>query len=602
MKKSKIEIFLLVGLILISVLVRSLFAIRYPIKIECYSDELRYYRIATSIANGTGISIYNMPSSFQKILYPLFIAPSCLLSSLQDRMVGIFITNCILMSLGVIAVYYLASKILKSQLLKWICCISYLVSRNMVYSMTIMSENLWFPLMLLLMSLFYYLIENENGDKKQIYINVIAGAVTYFCYLTKEIAIVIPVAYALYYATIIIYKKAINEKYPKEHIKVLIIRYISYLGAFLFIYIGFKLTFFKGMGNSYSQQGIEALLGPDKKQYLAYGTIYYLMSFSVMLFMAPILMPLIHFDDMDNKVKKLFLFLCIIAIGMAIIVSYTITIREDYMPIEVRYSPRAHMRYIAPIAIIFVIIFFHLLERNIKQEKKQRIRNLVITIIATIGFACLYHGFKQMAYLDNWMRLYSRWSDYGNGIFLLTLMISIGTIIIEILYGNYNKKAIVIFLICTACWEVVDNYLGIKICNEVYGLSIESANNMQELKKFVDEHGRNKFLIIDTFNTEEQKAIDTYLTQKNINITSINKLLTCGDINSLPLSDINVPVIWSTVNDNKYEKVHYDYIILRKGAYIKEDECCHVIGELSHGDYWVFDIRKENNPICISNP
>ena len=46
----------------------------YPRELAVYSDELRYLDIARSLWQGRGLRVRNMPSDYQKILYPLCIA------------------------------------------------------------------------------------------------------------------------------------------------------------------------------------------------------------------------------------------------------------------------------------------------------------------------------------------------------------------------------------------------------------------------------------------------------------------------------------------------------------------------------------------------
>lgn len=41
-----------------------------------YPDELRYLHLAQNFAELKGLVIYNLPTNFQKILYPLFLSPA----------------------------------------------------------------------------------------------------------------------------------------------------------------------------------------------------------------------------------------------------------------------------------------------------------------------------------------------------------------------------------------------------------------------------------------------------------------------------------------------------------------------------------------------
>mgnify|MGYP001119151130 CR=1 FL=1 len=53
----------------------------YPRELAVYSDELRYLDVARSLLQGRGLRVRNMPSDYQKILYPLCILPALLLKT-----------------------------------------------------------------------------------------------------------------------------------------------------------------------------------------------------------------------------------------------------------------------------------------------------------------------------------------------------------------------------------------------------------------------------------------------------------------------------------------------------------------------------------------
>lgn len=84
------EILVVFLLFIISVLVRFFIANRFPLNIQCYPDELRYYHIASSIANGTGISIYNAATDFQKYYIHYFWSQLAQLAILAQKYLSFF--------------------------------------------------------------------------------------------------------------------------------------------------------------------------------------------------------------------------------------------------------------------------------------------------------------------------------------------------------------------------------------------------------------------------------------------------------------------------------------------------------------------------------
>ena len=57
----------------------------YPRELAVYSDEVRYLDIARSLWQGRGLRVRNMPSDYQKILYPLCILPALAQRTLQEE-------------------------------------------------------------------------------------------------------------------------------------------------------------------------------------------------------------------------------------------------------------------------------------------------------------------------------------------------------------------------------------------------------------------------------------------------------------------------------------------------------------------------------------
>ena len=65
----------------------------YPRELAVYSDELRYLDVARSLLQGRGLRVRNMPSDYQKILYPLCILPALLLKTTAAQITAISIDS-----------------------------------------------------------------------------------------------------------------------------------------------------------------------------------------------------------------------------------------------------------------------------------------------------------------------------------------------------------------------------------------------------------------------------------------------------------------------------------------------------------------------------
>ena len=80
----------------------------YPRELAVYSDELRYLDVARSLLQGRGLRVRNMPSDYQKILYPLCILPALLLKTTAAQITAIGWLNAVYMASAVFPAYALA--------------------------------------------------------------------------------------------------------------------------------------------------------------------------------------------------------------------------------------------------------------------------------------------------------------------------------------------------------------------------------------------------------------------------------------------------------------------------------------------------------------
>ena len=79
----------------------------YPRQLAVYSDEVRYLDIARSLWQGRGLRVRNMPSDYQKILYPLCILPALALKTTAAQITAIGWLNALWASSAVFPAYAL---------------------------------------------------------------------------------------------------------------------------------------------------------------------------------------------------------------------------------------------------------------------------------------------------------------------------------------------------------------------------------------------------------------------------------------------------------------------------------------------------------------
>ncbi len=585
------EVLAVFFMFVVSVVIRTAIAYRYPVHLDTYPDELRYYRMATSFANGTGLSLYNSSYDFQKILYALCIAPACLLQSVNIRLATIFFLNSLMISAGVFPIYYLSRILLRNRAYRMGICAIYLISGHMTYTMTFMSENLWFPLVLLLLCVFCSLFKQQENVsfKKILWLNFCAGIFSYIAYLCKEIALIFPLAYMAYFITWEFYvsRRNIQQKIKKDFLQ-----FTVYGIGFAVPFIALKLTLFHAMRNSYNQQGLDALAGNDKIYYLLYGTGYYVLNVLTMSFLFPVLLPCMNFDKMKAVGKKLYIFLVWLVLTASFVVSYTISIREDYPLV----NPRAHMRYIAWVMPMFILILGHLLETD-KLNSNKRSRIIQASTILSIGsiHTIFYRGPNMSSHVDATMYIY--YGKTANQILLLNVMLVIISAVITMIFYN-RRMTVALCLALILGTQIYDNVWAEGFQNENYKVSESLHSEAIELKEFVQSNPQSNFLVVDFFLSSEQRTLDTYLTEKNVYVTSCQRLTDTGhDLGNICLGSIEIPVIWHEVGF--YNVMDIDYIIVRNICQIVESDNCLKLLEMEGEKYSIYKILDSTESISI---
>ena len=119
-----------------------------PAELAVYSDELRYLDVARSLLQGRGLRVRNMPSDYQKILYPLCILPALLLRTTAAQITAIGWLNAVYMASAVFPAYALARAMrLNPRRTAFLVGVT-AVLPTMSAAATFMSETVFLPLSL----------------------------------------------------------------------------------------------------------------------------------------------------------------------------------------------------------------------------------------------------------------------------------------------------------------------------------------------------------------------------------------------------------------------------------------------------------------------
>ena len=217
----------------------------YPRELAVYSDELRYLDVARSLLQGRGLRVRNMPSDYQKILYPLCILPALLLKTTAAQITAIGWLNAVYMASAVFPAYALARAMGMNRRRTAFLVGVTAVLPTMSAASTFMSETVFLPLSL--WQVYFFLRAMLAEPKARVGWCAAAGAFCYLLYLNKEVALYYLIAWVLVRAWVWWHDKA---SWRAE-----LACNAALLGSFLVCFLLAKATLFRGLGNSYNQTG-----------------------------------------------------------------------------------------------------------------------------------------------------------------------------------------------------------------------------------------------------------------------------------------------------------------------------------------------------------
>ena len=327
----------------------------YPRELAVYSDELRYLDVARSLLQGRGLRVRNMPSDYQKILYPLCILPALLLRTTAAQITAIGWLNAVYMASAVFPAYALARAMRLNPRRT-----AFLVGVTAV--LPTMSWQVYFFLRAML-----------AAPRARVGWCAAAGAFCYLLYLNKEVA--------LYYLIAWVLVRGWVWWHDKAGWRAELACNAALLGSFLACFVLAKVTLFRGLGNSYNQTG---WLTGEQWRFLPFALVCDALFTVLAFWVFPVLLPIcgLHRPRRGSDARRtqlpLFLLLCL-GIGVAVI-AWSITVREDlHDP-----SPRQHMRYLEPLLIPLLAVTMNTLDEALTPARKRLLAAL--TALWGIGF------------------------------------------------------------------------------------------------------------------------------------------------------------------------------------------------------------------------
>ena len=387
--KRPSDTLILVGVAVILFLVGTIVHVilgDFPKGIDVLPDERRYLEIARSLFAGEGLIMRGVASDFQKILYPISLFPALLSPDSADQIRVVGILNSVYACSTVFPALAIARKMFRSPLVIVGCMGLALISPDLMYSMTFMSESVFMPLALWLVYLCWRCF--ESSGRRQVILAVFAGIVTYLTYLCKEVAWMFLIAFAVLFVVSAVRKRTTAKR--------ALLCIGVFAAGFFVLFILMKLTLFSGLYNSYSQFSFDILLAPYTVFFAFYSiavdSAYFIVGFGVF----PVIFVACTYRELTREERDLALF-CLVSllVGLACVV-FTISMREDVGHVALR----QHLRYVAPLTIPLLYLFMKQGMRLNPASIKNSPRHLAALAAITGAFCLLVAGFFGTANLS----------------------------------------------------------------------------------------------------------------------------------------------------------------------------------------------------------
>lgn len=609
--KRKINItrqfFCVLLIFLLGVSARFCLANFYKI-ITVYPDELRYYSIARSIFEGNGITLRDGFTDYQKITYSLILAPFFKIENSVLRISAISLVNCIIMVASVWPVWMIGRELQVQRKYRYTVLLLVVIWPEMVTSATFMSEVLYWPLFFL-----YVYIWLVNQRKPQISLGVILGVLCYITYMTKEIFLAMFLAYIGFemlfpWLDVFLHGKepGLRTNYEFKRIGVCAVSAV----IFVLCNVLAKMTIFSGLGNSYNQMGIEAILDPYNFLYFIYSFVYYIAVILITGLIVPFALPLANYRDLEKSSRKVLVLMLFFLIIIAATIAYTISIREDLGKI----TPRIHIRYFAPAFSVMLLICADAISRTSAEQIQCNGKKIANYFIIFGGFTCcVFKGVGEGSFVDqmslNWYdaicdqlkilaQPYSGTVEFHIGAILLNICIIIFLAIFYFLYINKKVKyAVSMFLVVIVSLCVASNAQSYQILNEHMGVSLAEIEEIDEIDTYFQNVDTSKNILYVTEDpgwSKSSKYIDTYMDCENrLYIVDFSSIV---DLEMDVKNDVSQLHLVEALLHDPYEAVdHFDYIIIENfwGFGVREFKNTELISEISGEN---FTIYKNNAP------
>lgn len=475
----------------------------YPRELAVYSDEVRYLDVARSLWQGRGLRVRNMPSDYQKILYPLCILPALALQTTAAQITAIGWLNAAWASSAVFPAYALARATGQSRRRTAFLVGITAVLPTLSACATFMSETVFLPLSL--WQVYFLWRAMAAGPRARIGWSALAGAWCWLLYLNKEVALYYLIAWALLRAWV--------TWHDRRSRRTELAGVAAMLGAFAFCFVLAKLTLFAGLGNSYNQTG---WITAEQWAFLPFAVVCDVL-FTVLAFgVFPVLIPLCGLQrprpGTDPRRSQLPLLL-LLALGIGVgVVAWSITVREDLgSP-----SPRQHMRYLEPLLIPLLLVTMDALDGALTPVRRRVLAAL--TALWGVGFLVFCRDIGPGAGDNTFLQWFDFVADrldrlpvlgFDGWLLVWRIVIVLGAAVLGVVLVRRKARrglAVAALALCVLC------YAGEwRINRWTYGVEEETVQAASALNDSLKTLDGTVLFIPNGVRQRDSQLIDTYI-------------------------------------------------------------------------------------------
>ena len=344
----------------------------------------------------------------------------------------------------------------------------------------------------------------------------------------------------------------------KESLKKEFIQLVLIIITFTIMYIFMKNTIFRGMENRYAvqvHQTNKLFFSKGGIKYWLYASFVYFSSITVSFFILPIMFPILNYKFLSQRQKNLFWFLSFLLIFGIAIVTYTISLAENFG----EKNPRMYLRYFSYLYFPFILLFYSIIEKkNIKIDIKKIILNLITVFVLSIIVVKFFRNPRNDSGPEytilNWVYIFTQ-----GKISLIKWLYSVLLIIFISLWSKGKFKIIGIsFFIIFFMLEVISSKEATNINRRIF-ISEKRVLEAIVIDNYIKEHPDKNFLIVNESMNDYQRLLDTYVYAQNVYATFDKDYIDIQDENGI---DLNNRKIKSIINNKEYTTLKtVDYII-----------------------------------------